>query len=230
MAYRGAENVGTHYLRRASPAMRDVPERISTIAQRCNCGDCVWRKRWVCSIAASMNDGTLAVITADTTMTDQFSNVTFAYRTWTRPTRCRDVCWNSCQCLMKRFMDRRYPFVARCTARYLRPRWEEAWRRKRLWNSRPRRAAPEAEAQRTLAASAPAPRGSAACVRARAAPEQCNQCAIKWEQRWEDRRASCVPATSTRDAVTQPWTRAHVSLTSHTPDSSRTHDLGKTVL
>lgn len=46
----------------------------------------------MCSIAASMNDGTLAVITADTTMTDQFSNVTFAYRTWTRPTRCRDVC------------------------------------------------------------------------------------------------------------------------------------------
>ncbi|PZC73727.1 hypothetical protein B5X24_HaOG208951 [Helicoverpa armigera] len=39
-------------------------------------------------------------------MTDQFRNVTFAYYTWIHPTRCRDVCCNSCQCLMKRFMGR----------------------------------------------------------------------------------------------------------------------------
>lgn len=37
--------------------------------------------------------------------------------------------------------------------------------------------------------------------------------------------------TSPKDAVSQPWTRAHVSLTSLVPDSSHTHsDLGKTLL
>lgn len=54
-----------------------------------------------CSMAAavvSMNDGTLTVRTADTTMIDQFSNVTFAYYTWIRPTRWRDVWCNSCEC------------------------------------------------------------------------------------------------------------------------------------
>lgn len=39
-------------------------------------------------------------------MTDQFSNVTFAYDTWIHPTLWRDVCCNSCQCLMKQFMVR----------------------------------------------------------------------------------------------------------------------------
>lgn len=70
-------------------------------------------------------------------------------------------------------------------------------------------AAPEAAAQRSRGG------GGAGSLTCRAAPEQCNQCAIKWEQRWEDRRASCVRDVTERCCEsaghTCRWRHAHLT-------------------
>lgn len=174
----------------------------------------MWRKRRPRSIAASMNDGTVAVVTADTTMTDQFSNVTFAYYTWIHPTRCRDVWCNSCQCLMKRFMGRVsiggevYVLGTSSVGGSVTKETLMKWSPTRV------RRAGSGGAHSAAACAVGVPRRAAPTP-----PGQCNQCAIKWEQRWEDRRASCVRRRHREmlwlsgDEHTCRW--RHVHLTHH---------------
>ncbi|KAH9630444.1 hypothetical protein HF086_016982 [Spodoptera exigua] len=103
-------------------------------------------------------------------MIDQFRNVTFAYYTWIHPTRCRDVCCTSRECLTNRFME------STSSGGGARPEYVLGGRKRDEGNAyetvaHAACAAPEAEAQRTLGTL-----GGAVWL---GLPEQCNQCAIK---------------------------------------------------